>query len=127
MLFEVSSRKTLGEIDVALKDAADRRQLGILNILDMKQTMRNKGVDFEQDCVIYEVCNPQQAKRVLEINGSVSTTLPCRISVHGSPGAYRLATIAPTAVMKMFQSDETLEQTAREVEGDLFAMITESA
>lgn len=127
MLFEVGSRKTLSEIDAALREAADRHHYGILNVLDLKQTMRDKGLDFDQDCLIYEVCNPHQAKRVLEANGSVSTALPCRISVHGSPGAYRVATIAPTAVMKMFQSAEALEETAREVEVGLFAMITESA
>jgi uncharacterized protein (DUF302 family) len=127
MLFEVSSRKTLGEIDTALKSAAARHQFGVLNVLDLKQTMKSKGVELEPDCMVYEVCNPQQAKRVLEANGSVSTALPCRISVHGLPGAYRISTISPTVMMKMFQSAELLEDAAREVESHVFAMITESA
>ena len=127
MLFEVSSRKTLSDIDASLKDAAARHQFGILNVIDLKQTMKDKGVDFEADCIVYEICNPHQAKRVLEANSSVSTALPCRISVHGSPGAYRVSTISPSVMMKLFQSSESLEETAREVEAGIFAMITESA
>ena len=127
MLFEVSSRKTLSEIDADLKSAAARHQFGILNVIDLKQAMKSKGVDFDGDCLVYEVCNPYQAKRVLEANASVSAALPCRVSVYGSPGAYRLATISPTAMMKMFQSPQALDDTARQVEADVFAIITEAA
>ncbi len=127
MVFEVSSRKTLGEIDAALKESAARHQFGILNVIDLTQVMKSKGVELDLDCVVYEVCNPHQAKRVIEANGSISTALPCRISVHGSPGAYRLATISPIAIMKMFPSPELLEGPAREVEAAVFGMITESA
>jgi uncharacterized protein (DUF302 family) len=127
MLFEVSSRKTLAEIDTALKSAAERHKFGVLNVIDLKQTMKNKGIELGPDCVIYEVCNPLQAKKVLETNGSVSTALPCRISVHGSPGAYRIATISPTVMMRMFQGAEQLEEPARDVESHVFAIINESA
>jgi len=127
MLFEVSSRKTLSEIDADLKSAAARHKLGILNVIDLKETMKSKGVEFDGDCLIYEVCNPHQAKRVLEANASVATALPCRVSVYGTPGAYRLATISPTAMMKMFQPAERLEDAARQVEADVFAVIAEAA
>jgi uncharacterized protein (DUF302 family) len=50
--------------------------------------MKKKGVEFNDDCWIYEVCNPVQAKEVLAANGAVSTALPCRISVYGSECDY---------------------------------------
>jgi uncharacterized protein (DUF302 family) len=40
--------------------------------------MAKKGVEFAHECLIFEVCQPQQAKKVLEQNMSVSTALPCR-------------------------------------------------
>jgi uncharacterized protein (DUF302 family) len=88
--------------------------------------MQKKGVDFAGECMIYEVCNPHQAKRVLEANGAVSTALPCRISVYRSGEGYKLATIRPTAMMEMFASPE-LGPVAEEVERVVIAMMTESA
>jgi uncharacterized protein (DUF302 family) len=41
-----------------------------------------EGVDFSRECLIFEVCQPQQAKKVLEENMSISTMRPCRISLY---------------------------------------------
>ena len=93
----------------------DHFGLAVSGIDAIAADLKKKGVEFGTDCWIYEVCNPVQAKKVLEANGAVSTALPCRISVYGKEGAYTLATLLPTALMKMFGSAE-LEPVAREVE-----------
>jgi uncharacterized protein (DUF302 family) len=126
MIFEVASKKTLKEIDQGLQDSAAQHKFGIITVHDLKETMKKKGVDFAGECMIYEVCNPHQAKKVLEANGAVSTALPCRISVYRSGDAYKLATILPTAMMRMFDSPD-LEPVAREVEGVVTAMMREAA
>lgn len=126
MIFEVTSKKTLKDIDQGLHDAAAQHKFGVITVHDLKETMKKKGVDFAGECMIYEVCNPHQAKKVLEANGAVSTALPCRISVYRSGDAYKLATILPTAMMRMFDSPE-LGPVAREVEGVVTAMMREAA
>ena len=126
MLFEVPSTKSIAEIDLALRESAARQKFGVIAVHDLKETMRNKGVDFNGECIIYEVCNPQQAKRVLEANGAVSTALPCRISVYRSGDQYRVATLLPTALMKMFGSPE-LEPVAQEVEAVIRRMVEDAA
>ena len=126
MVFEVTSTKSLSAIGEALQDAAARHKFGIITVHDLKETMKKKGVEFAGECMIYEVCNPHQAKKVLEANGAVSTALPCRISVYRSGGEYKLATILPTAMMALF-GDPELEPVAREVEDVITAMMRESA
>lgn len=126
MLFEVASTKSLDEIDRGLQEAAARHQFGIIATHNLKETMKRKGVDFEGECLVYEVCNPHQAKKVLEADGSVSTALPCRISVYRTGDRYRVATLLPTALMRMFQKPE-LEPVAQEVETVIKAMIQEAA
>ena len=126
MVFEVTSTKSLSAIGEALQDAAARHKFGIITVHDLKETMKKKGVEFAGECMIYEVCNPHQAKKVLEANGAVSTALPCRISVYRSGGEYKLATILPTAMMSLF-GDPELEPVAREVEDVITAMMRESA
>lgn len=126
MLFEVTSTKSLDEIGRSLEEAAARHKFGIIATHDLKETMKNKGVDFAGECRIYEVCNPHQAKKVLETDGSISTALPCRISVYRAGEQYRIATLLPTALMEMFHKPE-LEPVAREVETVIKAMIEEAA
>lgn len=126
MVFEVQSTKDLAAIDSALHEAAARHKFGVLTVHDLQETMRKKGVDFGRECRIYEVCNPHQAKAVLEANPSISTALPCRISVYSSDGGYTLATIRPTALMQYFDAPD-VAAVASEVEDVLTAMMNEAA
>ena len=126
MLYDVSTRKSLEEIDKALQEAATRQKFGVIIVHDLKQTMAKKGVEFNGECVIYEVCNPHNAKTVLEANGAVATALPCRISVYRSGDGYRIATILPSEMMRMF-GNPALEPVAAEVETALKAIIDETA
>jgi uncharacterized protein (DUF302 family) len=115
MLYRVESRKTLAEVGRGLEAAAEKYKFGILAVYDLKAKMQEKGVNFDRDCLIYEVCNPQQAKKVLEANVEISTALPCRISVYSEGAGVTLATLRPTALLEMFQTPG-LRAVAEEVE-----------
>lgn len=125
MIYRATSNKTLDEIGSALEAAASRHKFGVLTVHDLKQTMQKKGVELGMDCRIFEVCNPVQAKKVLDSDGAVSTALPCRISVYGSPGHYTVATMLPTVMMKAFENP-AMEPVAEEVEKNIVAMIDEA-
>jgi len=126
MLFEIESQKTRAQIEEGIQAAAARHGFGVIAVHDLKETMKKKGVDFAGDCLIFEVCNPHQAKKVLEANGAISTALPCRISVYRSGEGYKLATILPTAMLALFGNAE-LDPVAREVEDVILAMMRETA
>ncbi len=126
MLFEVPSRSSLSDIDRKLRESAARHKFGVIAALDLREKMKEKGVEYDGECIIYEVCNPVQAKKVLEANPAVSTALPCRISVYRSGDSYRIATILPTEMIRAFGSPE-LQPVAEEVESVIKAMMQESA
>ncbi len=126
MLLVVESKKTLIEVCDAMQAAVQKHKFGVLGTHNLKETMAKKGVAFERDCIIFEVCNPIQAKRVLESDMEVSTALPCRISVYTDGGRVRLATIKPTQMLAMFQVPE-LASVAREVEAAIAAIMNEAA
>lgn len=126
MLLQVPSVRTLEEIERSLLESAARHKFGIIAIHDLKQTLASKGVDLDQECRVYEVCNPQQAKKVLDASGAVSTALPCRVSVYGKPGHFALATLRPTQLMKGFDVPG-VETVAEEVEQVLEEMMMEAA
>lgn len=127
MLVTVDSDKTIEDVREALSRACAAHKFGVMGVYDLKEKMKEKGVDFAGECLIVEVCNPLKAKQALETNLAISTALPCRISVYRTPdGKTRLATIRPTLLLEMYGNPE-LAQLAREVEETLKAIMTEAA
>ena len=126
MLRIVESRKPLAELAADLEKAVTAHKFGVLGVHDLKAKMAEKGVPFARECRIYEVCNPHQAKKVLDVNLEISTALPCRISVYEEGGVTKLATIKPTAMIDLYSSPG-LKDVAREVEVTLEAIMAEAA
>lgn len=126
MLYEITTKRSPQQAGQALEAAAQKHQFGVLSIHDLKQTMAKKGVAFAKECLIYEVCNPVQAKKVLEVNPSISTALPCRIAVFEEGDHTRLSTIKPTAMLALFGNPE-LDPIAQEVEQVIVTMMNEAA
>lgn len=120
------SSRPMGEIESALRASAARNQFGVIAVHDLREIMKNKGVQLDMDCRVFEVCNPHQAKRVLDAEGAISTALPCRISVYGTEGNYTVATMLPTEMMKAFDRPG-IAQVAGEVEDVLIRMMRDAA
>jgi uncharacterized protein (DUF302 family) len=126
MLYRIDSSKSLAQVASDLEAAAQKHKFGVLAVHDLKAKMKEKGVEFERDCLLYEVCNPQQAKKVLEANAEISTALPCRIAVYCEGAGVTLATLRPTALLEIFQAPG-LRAVAEEVEKSIIAMMQEAA
>lgn len=126
MIYQVKTKKPLSEVTRDIEAATQRHKFGIMGTHDLKAKMHEKGVEFERDCLIFEVCNPHQAKKVLEKNAEISTALPCRISVYSEGNEVVLATIKPTAMLALYQA-AGLEGVAGEVEEAIIAIMQEAA
>jgi uncharacterized protein (DUF302 family) len=126
MLYTIESQKELAQIGRDLEAAAQRHKFGVLAAHDLKAKMQEKGVDFRGECMIYEICSPHQAKKVLENNLELSTLLPCRISAYRADEGYTLATLKPTSLIELFHS-ERLRAVAEEVERTIIAIMQEAA
>ncbi len=126
MILRVKSAKKLDQIARDLEAAAQRNKFGVLGVHDLKAKMNEKGVAFTRDCLVFEVCNPQQAKSVLEANAEISTALPCRIAVYTEGDGVTLAALRPAALLGMFESRE-LAPIAQEVEATIVRIMEEAA
>ena len=126
MLVKYSTDKTISETAAALQAAVQANHFGVMQVHNLKETMAKKGVEFARECLIFEVCQPQQAKKVLEENMSVSTALPCRISIYQEGGKTMLAALKPTLLLAMFNTPQ-LEGVAQEVETTMIKIMQETA
>ncbi len=126
MLFKLSTDKTVSVAAAALQAAVQANHFGVMQVHNLKETMAKKGVEFAHECLIFEVCQPQQAKKVLDQNMSVSTALPCRISIFEEGGKTILATLKPTTLLSMFNEPQ-LKGVAQEVEDTMVKIMQEAA
>ncbi|MCO6437624.1 MAG: DUF302 domain-containing protein [Phycisphaerae bacterium] len=123
MLYIRESARSVQDTVARLQQSVEEHRFGVLGQIDMKAKMADKGVPFEHECVILEVCNPQQAKQLLERDLAVSTSLPCRISVYRKAGSVTVATVKPTKLLEMYDAAEDLKPVAEDVERTLLAII----
>lgn len=126
MLFKIESKKTIDQVCQDLEKAVAAHKFGVMTIHNLKETMNKKGIAFERECRIFEVCNPQQAKKVLEQEMEMSTALPCRISVYTEGDKVKLATLKPTALVSQFNIPD-LQPIAKEVEEVLIQIMKEAS
>ena len=127
MLMTVETQKTMAGLREDLPKAAAAWKFGVLGVLDLKEKMREKGIDFAGEALVFEVCNPRQAKAVLEAAPEMAAVLPCRISAYvGKDGKTRLTTARPTALVEALGAPG-LADAAREVEEALAGILRDAA
>jgi uncharacterized protein (DUF302 family) len=110
------------DLDVAVKDHG----FGVLHVHDIGNTLRNKGVDFKEQCKVFEVCNPVQAAKVLATDMRLNMALPCRISVFTENNQTRIGLIEPEQMLAALSDDPTLKETAKEVEDKTKQMVDQA-
>jgi uncharacterized protein (DUF302 family) len=127
LYYIVDTKKPVNDAARDLEAAVKRQGFGVLHVYDLKQTLKNKGVDLPIECRIYEVCNPQQAGKVLAADPNLNMALPCRISVYEHSGSTRIGTIKPSELLGMLTTDTGLADVAATVEQAIEKMIDEAA
>ena len=126
MRYEVRTSKSVDQATADLEAAIRRNGFGVLHQYDLKQTLASKGVQLPHECRILEVCNPQQAARVLASDMGLNIALPCRISVYEDGGTTRIGMARPTAMLASLSDAPELAAVALEVEQATIRMIDEA-
>ncbi len=126
MYYIVESAKSFDQAAADLEAAVIRHGFGVLHIHDLGATLRSKGIDFAHQCRIFEVCNPQQAAKVLATDMRLNMALPCRISVFTDGDKTLIGLIRPVQMLSALSSDGALMQVAAEVEDKTMQMVDDA-
>lgn len=126
MYYIVESEKSFARAAADLEAAVKRHGYGVLHVHDVGATLRGKGVDFDRQCKIFEVCNPQQAAKVMSADMRLNMALPCRISVFTDKGKTMIGLIKPGRMLAALSPDPALAPVAAEVEKNTIAMVDEA-
>ena len=126
MYYIAETDKSFEQAVTDLGTAVTSNGFGVLHIHDLGNTLRNKGVPFSEQCKVFEVCNPQQAGKVLAADMRLNMALPCRISVFTEGGKTHIGLIKPSQMLSSLSDDPELGKTAQEVEQKTIKMVDEA-
>ncbi|MBK8229756.1 MAG: DUF302 domain-containing protein [Candidatus Eisenbacteria bacterium] len=126
MYYIVESKKSMDQAAADLEAAIVRNGFGVMHVHDLGNTLRSKGVSFQNQCKVFEICNPIQASRVLAADLRINMALPCRISVFADAAGTKLGLIRPINMLKALSDDPALLEVAQEVEEKTIRMIDEA-
>jgi uncharacterized protein (DUF302 family) len=126
LYYLVETGKSFDQAAADLELAVNRLGFGVLHVHDLGTTLRSKGIAFAEHCKVFEVCNPQQAAKVLSTDMRLNMALPCRISVFTQKGKTMIGLIKPVQMLSALSQDAALVQVANEVEAKTIQMVDEA-
>jgi uncharacterized protein (DUF302 family) len=122
----VETHKSFSQAVVDLESAVIRHSFGVLHVHDLGNTLRTKGIVFDEECKVFEICNPVQAAKVLAIDMRLNMALPCRISVYTEQGKTKIGLIKPMQMLSALSQDAGLVEVAKTVEEVTIQMVNEA-
>jgi uncharacterized protein (DUF302 family) len=126
MYYIVETDKSFEQASTDLESAVGHLGFGVLHVHDLGSTLRSKGITFEEQCKVFEVCNPVQAAKVLSTDMRLNMALPCRISVFTDKGKTKIGLIRPVQMLSALSQDATLTEVSKEVEAKTIQMVDEA-
>ena len=106
VLYEIKVNKQYEEAVESIKNSLAKNKFGVLWELNFKDKLKEKGLDFSKNFKVLEVCNPVQAKEVLDTNIEVGYFLPCKVVVYEKNNSVFVGMLRPTEIINMLDNNE---------------------
>jgi uncharacterized protein (DUF302 family) len=123
--YTVETNKSINEAIQSLETNLKDEKFGVLWQFDIKSKLQEKGLKFDHDYMVLEVCNPHEAQRVLNENLLVGYFLPCKIVVYKDHETTKIGMPKPTALIKLVDNEE-IQNLAKDIEDRLVDVINKS-
>lgn len=109
LVFEKKSNKSLADAMASVKENLKEHQFGVLFELNFKDKLGEKGLELADDYYILEVCNPSEAKKVLDMNIQAGYVLPCKMVVRKEGEDTYIGMTSASTLMSHYDNKEMLE------------------
>jgi len=120
--YTVKTQKSVEQSVQDLTSSLLAIQFGVLGTLDFKSIFEKKGIEFENEYKLLEICNPVAAKHVLDSNLDLGLLLPCTIAVYKKNNDTYISLARPTSLLSI-ASDTKLLELGKDIETKLIEII----
>ncbi len=125
-IIKKSTSRSFSEVCGAVESVCREFEFGLIGTIDLKAKMNAKGVPFERNCTVFEVCNPKIAAGVLNLNMDIANALPCRLAIYEVDGKTVVSTLKPTRLIELFDAPGS-EEHAEMVESTMAGIVARLA
>lgn len=126
VFYIVESSKSFYEAGFDLEPVVQRLGFVILHTLDFSETLRRKGIDLDEDCQVFEICNYRYAEKMLSIDMRLSLTIPWRISIFTRNGATMIGVTRPETMNSVLSENAELARLAAEIDAKMVMIVDET-
>lgn len=123
MVYIEKSSKSVKDVVSKLEEIISEHKFGIQCIHNVKEKLEEKGVELGEECQIIDICNPLIAKEFLSANMSLSSVLPCKISIYSEKGETYIAMNSLVQLVDDISPD--LIKTAQDAQDRILKLIEE--
>lgn len=120
--YTVKTQKNIDDVITTITENLKEIGFGVLETLDFKKILSDKGLEFSNSYKLMEVCHPSLAKQVLEANPDLGLLLPCTIAIYQKGNENFISLARPTSLLSM-ASDKSLNFSGEEIETNLIKVI----
>ncbi|QMU53453.1 MAG: DUF302 domain-containing protein [Nitrosopumilus sp.] len=120
--YTVKKQKNIDDVIATITENLKEIGFGVLETLDFKKILSDKGLEFLNSYNLMEVCHPSLAKQVLEANPDLGLLLPCTIAIYQKDNENFISLARPTSLLFM-ASDKSLNFSGEEIETNLIKVI----
>lgn len=121
MIYIKKSSKSVQELVEQIVNEAPNFKFGVLNIHNIKNTLESKGLEFENECQILDICNPNIAKEFLLKDMNLASILPCKLSVYSKNDESYIVMNSIEDLVKPINDE--LIQIAKDVQKNLLLLV----
>jgi len=127
MYYIVESDKSFNQASTDLESAVMHHGFGVLQVQDLATTLRSKGIAFDEEYKVFEVCNlGQNNKNVSSNDIGLNMELPCLISVFTEKDTTKFGLIKSEQMLSALSQDAALLKVAKALEEKTIQMIEEA-
>ena len=117
----ISYEQALERVTAALKT----QEFGVLTMIDVKETLKQKLDRSFRKYVILGACNPPLADRALHAELEIGLLLPCNVIVYElAPERSAVSAMAPLAALGIVGDNPDLQAVAKEADARLRSALT---
>lgn len=121
MIFIEKSEKSVQGVVDSILEVLPECGFGLQHIHNVKNKLNEKGVDFQNECQILDICNPNIANSFLSEDMTLSTIMPCKISVFTDKGETTISMVSLAQLVDDINPD--LIEVAEETQAKLLDII----
>jgi uncharacterized protein (DUF302 family) len=122
----VNTEKSFKQACEDFENAVMNHDFAVLHVHDLGKTLRAKGIIFEQNCKLFEVCNPRQTANILLADIGLNMLLPYRISVYADKDKTKIGLIKSGGILTELSDNLAFIDVFKQIEHKIIQIVDEA-